>query len=482
MTTLGNPGLINHGTMNRAEFIGSIGALALALTTGGCDQIAQEIANRPTRRNLANLTANDPILVTYRNAVSQMQALPASDKFNWAFQAGIHGSACPHGNWWLFPWHSAYLVYFERIIRQLTGDTTWALPYWNWATTNTAPSVFYANNALHDPTEGPTPVTELQEFVGHDVLEGILAETNFELFAGGAATSQRQYVQPGGIEATPHNNVHGSFPGDMSQVPLAGLDPIFWCHHAMVDYCWVDWQFGRGNANTSDPAWANLIFSDFFDQNRQSVNTSVAITPLFAIFDYQYEPSQIGAGVDKIQAIKTHSDANKLKAVVSRGAPSAIQILQRYPLAGTIDVSVATAAVGRIKVGKEALSAALQAGSGQRALLRLQHVEPPAKADVFVRVFVNAPGAVSDKTPISDPHYAGSFAFFLMGDGGDAKMSMVGDFVVDLTPTLRRIGAADALDIQVVAVPYPGREARAQGFKVGGLELDIAKPPAATRQ
>ena len=39
----------------------------------------------------------------------------------------------------------------------------------------------------------------------------------------------------------------------------------------------------------------------------------------------------------------------------------------------------------------------------------------------------------------------------------------------------RAFGAADALDVQLVAVPYPGREAKAQGFKVGGLELDIAK-------
>jgi tyrosinase len=461
--------------LNRAEFLGSLGALALTLTLGGCEKLAQEIANRPTRRNLANLAPNDPILVTYRNAITQMQALPTSDPFNWISQANIHANHCPHGNWWLFPWHSAYLVYFERICRQLTGDQTFALPYWNWTTTNTVPSVFYNSDVLHDPTEGPNPVTISQEFVGHSVLEGILSETNFELFAGGQATTQQQGVSAGGIEATPHNNVHTAFsPGDMSQIPLAARDPIFWTHHAMVDYCWVDWQFARGNSNTNDPTWAQLTFTDFFDQNRNPVNVLAGITPLFAIFDYQYEPSQIGNQVDPIKEIRTRSDADNLKAVVQRGAPSKIPILQRFELTKATQVNVAAAAVGRIAAPKAALQAAAQAGSGQRVLLTLQHVDPPAKANVFVRVFVNAPEAVSDKTPISDPHYAGSFAFFVMGE--NSKMDMGGmNFIVDVTDTLRRVSLGDSLDVQLVAVPYPGREGQALGFAVGGMELGIAK-------
>jgi tyrosinase len=463
--------------LNRAQFLGSLGALALTLSLGGCEQLAQEIANRPTRRNLANLAANDPILVTYRNAITQMQALQnsnPSDPFGWISQANIHANHCPHANWWLFPWHSAYLVYFERICRQLTGDQTFALPYWNWTTTNTVPSIFYNGDVLQDPTEGSSPVTISQEFVGHSVLETILEETNFELFGSAQATTQLQRVAFGGIEGTPHNNVHNSFPGDMANIGLSARDPIFWTHHAMVDYCWVDWQFARGNANPNDPTWANLTFTEFFDQNRNPVNVLTAITPLFAIFDYQYEPSQIGNQVDTIKAIKTRSDADMLKAVVQRGAPSNIPVLQRFELTNATQVNVGAAALGRIPAPKAALQAAVQAGSGQRALLAIQDVTPPAKADVFLRVFVNAPETVSDKTPISDPHYAGSFAFFLMGEG--SKMRMGGaNFMVDVTDTLRRVSVGDSLDIQLVAVPYPGREGEAHGFAVGGLELAIAK-------
>jgi len=31
-----------------------------------------------------------------------------------------------------FSWHRMYLYWFERIVRRMSGDDTWALPYWNW--------------------------------------------------------------------------------------------------------------------------------------------------------------------------------------------------------------------------------------------------------------------------------------------------------------------------------------------------------------
>ena len=52
--------------LGRRELFASVGALGLVLATGGCEQILQAIANRPTRRNIANLASNDPILQTYR--------------------------------------------------------------------------------------------------------------------------------------------------------------------------------------------------------------------------------------------------------------------------------------------------------------------------------------------------------------------------------------------------------------------------------
>jgi len=37
-----------------------------------------------------------------------------------------------------------------------------------------------------------------------------------------------------------HNDVHVWVGGSMSAVPVAGFDPIFWSHHAMIDRLWYE--------------------------------------------------------------------------------------------------------------------------------------------------------------------------------------------------------------------------------------------------
>jgi tyrosinase len=51
-----------------------------------------------------------------------MLALPPSDPRNWYRQEMIHVLDCPHANWWFLPWHRGYLLHFEEIYRQLSGD------------------------------------------------------------------------------------------------------------------------------------------------------------------------------------------------------------------------------------------------------------------------------------------------------------------------------------------------------------------------
>ena len=170
-----------------------------------------------------------------------MQALPNSNQQNWTNQALIHFNKCSHGNWFLLPWHRAYLLYFERICQKLTGDAKFAIPYWNWTDNPAVPDIFYASgDVLNDTTKTlPQGMPIASEFVSHSVLEGILEETNFQIFGSGKVTSQQAVDTYGPLEATPHNNVHTSIGGDMATF-MSPLDPIFWTHHAMLDFCWVD--------------------------------------------------------------------------------------------------------------------------------------------------------------------------------------------------------------------------------------------------
>ena len=462
--------------LGRRELLASAGVLGLTLATGGCEQLLEAIANRPTRRNIANLAPNDPILQNYRAAISAMKALPNSDQRNWMNQADIHFNHCSHGNWFILPWHRPYLLCFERICQKLSGNAQFAIPYWNWAEHPTVPDVFYASgDVLNDTTKTlPQGTPIAAEFVSHSVLEGILEETNFQVFGSYKSTTQQGPGGIGRIEGTPHNNVHTSIGGHMGAFH-SPLDPIFWTHHAMLDFCWVDWNFNRQNQNPNDPAWYNLHFTDFVDENNNSVDVSVAITQLFPIFSYQYEPSQIGTSIAQLQ-VRTQAEADALKAFVQRGGNAEIPIQARFRFAQPTAVTVGRGAPVQLKVERGVLERALAAAGTGRVLLTLQQVEPPAAADFFVRVFVNAPGPVSADTPISDPHYAGSFAFFLDATAHQALAMGRPGFVVDVSETLRRIGPSDKLTLQFVAVPYPGRVVQARSFSITGLELAVTQP------
>jgi tyrosinase len=462
--------------LGRRELLASAGVLGLTLATGGCEQLLEAIAHRPTRRNIANLAPNDPILQNYRAAISAMKALPNSDQRNWMNQADIHFNHCSHGNWFILPWHRPYLLYFERICQKLSGNAQFAIPYWNWAEHPTVPDVFYASgDILNDTTKTlPQGTPIAAEFVSHSVLEGILEETNFQVFGSYKSTTQQGPGGTGRIEGTPHNNVHTSIGGHMGAFH-SPLDPIFWTHHAMLDFCWVDWNFNRQNQNPNDPTWYNLHFTDFVDENNNPVDVSVAITQLFPIFSYQYEPSQIGTSIAQLQ-VRTQAEADALKAFVQRGGNAEIPIQARFPFAQPTAVTVGRAAPVQLKVERGVLERALAAAGTGRVLLTLQQVEPPAAADFFVRVFVNAPGPVSADTPISDPHYAGSFAFFLDATAHQAMAMGRPGFVVDVSETLRRIGPTDKLTLQFVAVPYPGRVVQARSFSISGLELAVTQP------
>jgi len=94
---------------SRRDFLKEVGVLSaasLALWAGGCESCVQQIQNRPTRKNIQNLWAanpSDPIITTYKNAVTAMKALPSSDPRSWEGQAQIHfnsvsiatGFGCP---------------------------------------------------------------------------------------------------------------------------------------------------------------------------------------------------------------------------------------------------------------------------------------------------------------------------------------------------------------------------------------------------
>ena len=482
--------------------ISALGAASLALWSGGCEsclqQIETEVANRPTRRNIQTVwdsNPSDPIITTYKAAVTAMRGLPSSDPRNWSNQANIHFNSCLHRNWLWLPWHRVYLLYFERICRKLTGNDTFALPYWNWNTHPAVPDPFWdTSSPLFDSNRAITQTDQASSsYIGTSVLQGILSETNFELFASLKPVSgQNLHLPPpptspteGALESTPHDNIHvfvGCPGGDMCGFH-SPLDPVFYTHHCMLDCLWAHWNIDLGNANTSDPDWMNYSITDFVDENGNPVTVSVATTVLFPILSYQYEPCSLAGAT---QGAQKKLQGRQLVQFLKTGAPSKLEWVQRFELRQEIAAEVGKPATVTVKTESAALQSALQADTRTRVVLTLAEIEVPERRDFFVRVFLDKPDA-SAETPIDDPHYAGSYAFFFddaarKNHQGAAEMPgrPKTGLLIDVRPTLARLSQAGSLppgevSVSFVPVPSSSHAAPTEQLKLNRLELAVAR-------
>lgn len=194
------------------------------------------------------------------------------DPIGWTYQSRMHGnpqalprkpsepedwSECQHGSWFFLPWHRMYLLQLERIIRSLTGEPDWALPYWDYPNANKLeiPAAFLAKkSALFDGSRNLRP---LSKPIADETWQR--SGTFVALGGGERRDPVHRGEAQGSLESNPHNQVHGRVGGDMAgfQSPL---DPLFWIHHCNVDRLWEVWNRDFGGVNPSDPTWLNTSF------------------------------------------------------------------------------------------------------------------------------------------------------------------------------------------------------------------------------
>jgi tyrosinase len=287
-------GLTRRQLMRLAALATGVG-LAGTLVTACTKEDLDKIKNRPMRREITTAAAAKDI-ASYQTAIAKMKALPSSDPRNWTRQAQIHDQKCRHASWLFFPWHRAYLFYFEKICQELSGDPTFALPYWNWTLHPQVPSVFWNTNSalFHSPRTATASSVASASFVGQSIIDDILNETNFLVF-GGPATGLNDTAQfgpgYGRVEQTPHNYIHGFVGGTMGTF-MSPLDPIFWTHHNRVDELWVEWNILRDNPNTDDSDWLNTEFNEFCDGKGNGVTIKVVATILMPFFSYRFDTQE----------------------------------------------------------------------------------------------------------------------------------------------------------------------------------------------
>ncbi len=445
----------------RRVFIQGVGWVSAGLlmgSLGGCEQLLEAIRNRPVRRRLRTGSAHvDADIDTYRQAVSLMKGLPASDPRNWAAQAAIHGIAnvgftfCEHGTDHFFDWHRAYLLFFEQICQKLTSKPKFGLPYWNW---NQNPDV---HPAFLD-TASPLFLARTRNSVSGlnadltSTLDPIFGDHNFFTF--------RQQ-----LEGAPHNQTHTYIGGTFGGYGSAS-DPLFWTHHCMVDYCWYKWNIDLHNENTNDPNWISHSNSHFVDANGNPASATAGITTLMPLLAYQYEPSAIGSAA-ATAAMRTKAEYQFVEKRIKAGANIHFDIKQRIRLAERTETRIARPLAVESKLSPEALGQIINSDAArERVFASIASAQLPATSDFAVRVFVNLPAATAG-TSTEDPHYAGSFGFFGTEPPGAAHSGAEHwhqpQFLVDLTATMQRLKrnqelkGGSPLTLQLVPAPFGGK-------------------------
>jgi tyrosinase len=416
-----------------------------------------------TRENVAGMTNNHPTLAAYRAAVREMKNLPESDPRNWRRQAQIHFDGCPHGNWYFLPWHRKYILDFERICRDLSGEPNFALPYWNWTQTRSIPAPFWEGTLL-DTTRAIGKNAEISgQFVGRRVIDRILRKNDFELFAsfrpqGQNSTDplwQRRVGAKALLERTPHDNVHVWINGNMVTL-MSPLDPIFWLHHCNIDRLWAEWN-ARGHTNISSTLWRDFRLSPF--------NTLVRDLQSITQLGYTYR-SLAQTRLAEASELPPLLDRTRARFELMEPQVASLRQGVSFPVEAPESPLPLAAEGASAEDGAE--------DSGPKVLAFVRGVEPPEDEQVTVNVFLNCPYLTAE-TPVSDPHYVGNFTFFGIHEHEDDH-DMKQSFVFDLTDTVDRLRALEPdlqerLTVQLMPVPLEGRDVPPQEIGIEGVEI-----------
>jgi tyrosinase len=479
----------------RRDFLTLLPSAATATSVAGLLSLPAEAqATRPQRRSIHDLALNDPIVETYRDGIRILKERRTGA--TWQSVTAIHGTEqgfnlCPHGNWYFLPWHRAYLVMIEQIIRDVTRNPAFALPYWDWTANRSLPPHFTEPNY----NGRPNALFETRRYMARDetipddisgdqVLQEILAERNFEIFgttrARGQNSTDPRWIRARGasgpLERQAHDNIHGIVGGEGSNGPglmatsMSALDPIFWLHHCNIDRIWAVWNQGGGQ-NTTNNLWLNMTFANHFQRsNGQTYSATVRGLQEILPLGYRYglgpqaparPPSEDVAAIafNAPAATRTRSlgapppstrfAAPAARAAAQTGVTEFIVSTNRNIVAPVVRSPAPSAARSIAGTTVTATS------TGKRVLALISDFSQPDGATTAVRVFVNT-NSVTSNTPVTEPGFVGTFGFFggkHEGHAGHAPSSLI----VDLTKTLRRLEAAgrpvgDDIRVQIVPI------------------------------
>jgi tyrosinase len=348
------------------------------------------------------------------------------------------------------PWHRMFVLCLEQIVRQLTKEDAFNIPYWNYtqAGQRALPAEFRKQG---DPTWGSlyrqNRITQVNAGTPIDQVPGSspfdLSAMKFNVYSGGSGFCAN-------LDNNPHGIVHddiGNGQG-MGSVPWAANDPIFWIHHCNIDHIWASWNKAGGK----NPALTGTFTFADRDGKKVVLEVSKFLDTLTQGYEYdKYLPRPPGSlpfppANALVAAFALHATSAQTSGPVSLGAAPVTVTLAAAPSAPGAPAPAS---------GNDALTKSLQAVPAERQfILQLNDVKAMSRPGVNYDVYY---GLAEGQTPSHDsPAYAGSLSFFGVAPHGDmGQMQMPGhNFSFLITQPVRQAlaGAANAAT-KVTLVP-----------------------------
>lgn len=447
------------------------------------------------RRNVNNMSLDDPDLETYRDFVGLMRDKPQTDLVSWTGFANQHGDAnnfkyCPHGDWYFLPWHRGFVEMYEKAAAVLTNNPEFAMPYWDWTTLRQLPAAFTDKtykgkpNSLYVPSRGDEasmirnvltgPYTLTDALVGPQVIESIYKETVYEAFGTSRNPKQNnldpKWVPMGGgnqgiLERTPHNNIHNNIGAYMPN-SNSPRDPIFMMHHGNIDRIWAYWN-ALGRKNSDDPLWLNMPFTNNYISPDGKFYTKVvkdlqSTSALGYTYDNIPKPDN-----KKVDALRTQN----LTALFDPAQKSTLfKIKQSNTRAATLAAPLHLSLPLEAQTLQEVLKPVAENTEGRELVALISDIKISDNVQA-IRVFINRE-TVNQDVPDTDPHYVTTLGF--LKHGGDHGLPST---IVNLTEALKNISKTnnltnDEITVQLLPVPKPGVATTAVGDVVpASIEL-----------
>lgn len=414
------------------------------------------------RKNVYKLPAGDKTLEWYGKAVIEMKTRPTTDPTSWYYQAAMHGfmaslpvwqgvapfpnqneqrefwNQCQHGSWFFLPWHRMYLAYFEQIVAEtivaLGGPPDWSLPFWDYSDADN-PAARTIPPAFTNPTNasnglwiaGRQNKTIPERYVSLDALNTLPytgdGRTSPLGFGGPETAFSHSGRTHGALESLPHDLVHVAIGGAMGDPRTAGLDPIFWLHHANIDRLWQVWLNRGTRLNPTKTSWLNFPFA-FHDKNGNRVElTSQEVEDTRNVLSgYTYQDVRPGLPTVERFAMEKPDFSVPLEVVaatnkrVALGAQETVVHLKLTPTKRKVE---------NFRAMNESLD------KTKTAILHFENIKGKGVPPIH-DVYLNVPANERNK----DAYYAGSIAFFGVEEASKASMHQAGSgqhYALDIT-------------------------------------------------